>query len=52
VARAKAARNVAARTNQTADWPSAAKAMPEMKNTATASCAMVSAAAFRTDMNG
>ena len=52
MARTKAARTIAARTNQGADSPRAARAVPAMKNAETPSCAIESAAAFRTDRNG
>jgi hypothetical protein len=51
-ARANAARMVAASTNPPAAAPTLDAAMPATKNAPTPSCAMVSAAAFRTDMNG
>src|SRR6185503_10226413 len=52
IARANAATTIAARTNHAADSPRTLPAMPAMKNAATPSCAMASAAALRTDMNG
>ena len=52
MARTNAASTVAARTNQTADSPSAGRVTPEMKNAATPSWAIARAAALRTDMNG
>ena len=52
MARANAASTVAASTNQPAESPSTDRMIPETKNAATPSCAIASAAAFRTDMNG
>ena len=51
IARTLRARIPAAATNQTADPPRVARASPATKNAATPSCAIASAAAFRTDMN-
>ena len=50
MARTNAPTIAAASTNQAAESPSDDRAMPATKNAATPSCAMASAAAFRTDM--
>src|SRR5262245_41771689 len=51
IARTRAARPVAARTNHAAEFPSTGRATPATKRAATASCAMASAAALPTGMN-
>jgi hypothetical protein len=52
MARTKAASSVAPNTNQPAESPRADRVTPDRKNAATPSCAIASAAALRTDMNG
>ena len=51
MARTKAPTIAAASTNQAAESPSDARSGPATKNAPTPSCAIASAAAFRTDMN-